>query len=137
MPKEDISGRLVKAVVHACKEEPSQNAWFDAETMTRCVHDSVNIGMAVDSSHGLYVPVLKNADQFDDKGIRNWLNETVNGIRERKIGRESLQMPLLLCLTLSQDYGNTCCVPPQVAIVGAGRIIERVVMKMTSLSPLR
>ncbi len=25
------------------------NAWFDAETMTRCVHSTVNIGIAVDS----------------------------------------------------------------------------------------
>ncbi|MCY9846263.1 dihydrolipoamide acetyltransferase family protein [Vibrio caribbeanicus] len=132
LPKEDISGRLVKAVVHACKEEPALNAWFDAETMTRCVHDSVNIGMAVDSSHGLYVPVLKNADQFDDNGIRNWLNETVNGIRDRKIGRESLQNATITLSnfgSISGLFATPVVSPPQVAIVGAGRIIERVVMK--------
>ncbi len=57
---EDISIRLVQAIVHACQEEPAMNAWFDAETMTRCVHSTVNIGIAVDSRHGLYVPVLRH-----------------------------------------------------------------------------
>ena len=129
---EDISGRLIKAVVYACQEEPALNAWFDAETMTRCVHSRVNIGIAVDSSHGLYVPVLKHADEFEGNQVRQWLDETVKGIRERKIGRESLQNATITLSNfgaIAGIFATPVVSPPQVAIVGAGLIIDRVVMK--------
>ncbi|MCG9576281.1 2-oxo acid dehydrogenase subunit E2 [Vibrio tubiashii] len=132
LANEDISGRLIKAVVYACQEEPALNAWFDAETMTRCVHSRVNIGIAVDSSHGLYVPVLKHADEFEGDQVRQWLDETVKGIRERKIGRESLQNATITLSNfgaIAGIFATPVVSPPQVAIVGAGRIIDRVVMK--------
>ncbi|CAE6937513.1 dihydrolipoamide acetyltransferase family protein [Vibrio sp. B1FLJ16] len=131
-PEEDISIRLVQAIVHACQEEPALNAWFDAETMTRCVHTTVNLGVAVDSRHGLYVPVLRHADEYEPKDVRRWLDQTVEGIRDRKINREDLQHATI---TLSNFgaiggiFATPVVSPPQVAIVGAGRIIERVVIR--------
>ncbi|NIY85201.1 dihydrolipoamide acetyltransferase family protein [Vibrio hepatarius] len=129
---EDISARLIKAVVYACKKEPALNAWFDADTMTRCVHSKVNIGIAVDSSHGLYVPVLRDADNFSAEGVRRWLDETVKGIRERKIAREQLQHATITLTNfgaIAGIYATPVVSPPQVAIVGAGRIIEKLVMR--------
>ncbi|ELE7130969.1 2-oxo acid dehydrogenase subunit E2 [Vibrio harveyi] len=129
---EDISIRLVQAVVHACQEEPAMNAWFDAETMTRCVHSTVNIGIAVDSRHGLYVPVLRHADEYEPQEVRRWLDQTVQGIRERKIGREQLQHATITLSNfgaIAGIYATPVVTPPQVAIVGAGRIIEKVVMR--------
>ncbi|WP_394248499.1 dihydrolipoamide acetyltransferase family protein [Vibrio profundi] len=130
--KEDISIRLVLAIVSACQEEPALNAWFDAETMTRCVHSAVNIGIAVDSSHGLYVPVLRHADDYSPKGIRQWLDTTVQGIRERKIGREQLQHGTITLSNfgaIAGIYATPVVSPPQVAIVGAGRIVTKLIMK--------
>ena len=74
--------------------------WFDAETMTRCVHGAVNIGIAVDSSLGLYVPVLRNAHEVKTADIRSWLNDTVAGIRDRKSAVNSYSTQPLPCLTL-------------------------------------
>ncbi len=131
-PEEDISIRLVQAIVHACQKEPALNAWFDAETMTRCVHTTVNLGVAVDSRHGLYVPVLRHADEYEPKEVRRWLDQTAEGIRDRKINREDLQHATI---TLSNFgaiggiFATPVVSPPQVAIVGAGRIIERVVIR--------
>ncbi|RTZ17533.1 2-oxo acid dehydrogenase subunit E2 [Vibrio aquaticus] len=141
---EDISGRLIKAVVYACQQEPALNAWFDAETMTRCVHNNVNIGIAVDSSHGLYVPVLKHANEYQTDEIRDWLNGTVQGIRERKIGRESLQNGTITLSNfgaIAGIFATPVVSPPQVAIVGAGRIIDRLTLidgepKMIKVMPL-
>lgn len=130
--EEDISARLIKAVVYACKQEPALNAWFDADTMTRCVHSKVNIGIAVDSEHGLYVPVLRDADNFSSEGVRRWLNETIEGIRSRKVGREQLQHATITLSNfgaIAGIYATPVVSPPQVAIVGAGRIIDKVVMK--------
>ncbi len=129
---EDISIRLIQAVIFACQQEPALNAWFDADTMTRCVHSNVNIGIAVDSSHGLYVPVLRHADDYNSKGIRQWLDRTVQGIRDRKIGREQLQHGTITLSNfgaIAGIYATPVVSPPQVAIVGAGRIIEKVTIK--------
>ena len=128
---EDISTRLIEAVVYACQKEPALNAWFDADTMTRCVHSTVNIGIAVDSAHGLYVPVLRHADTFQPNDIRQWLDNTVKGIRERKIGREQLQHATITLSNfgaIAGIYATPVVSPPQVAIVGAGRIIDKLVL---------
>lgn len=130
--QEDISIRLIQAVIFACQQEPALNAWFDADTMTRCVHSNVNIGIAVDSSHGLYVPVLRHADDYNSNGIRQWLDRTVQGIRDRKIGREQLQHGTITLSNfgaIAGIYATPVVSPPQVAIVGAGRIIEKVAIK--------
>ncbi|MGY5838773.1 dihydrolipoamide acetyltransferase family protein [Vibrio chemaguriensis] len=132
LPSEDISIRLVQAIVHACQEEPALNAWFDAETMTRCVHNTVNLGIAVDSRHGLYVPVLRHADEYEPQDVRRWLDQTVEGIRERKIGREQLQHATITLSNfgaIAGIYATPVVTPPQVAIVGAGRILDRVVIR--------
>lgn len=129
---EDISARLIQAVVHACQKEPALNAWFDAETMTRCVHSQVNIGIAVDSAHGLYVPVLRKADQYGKDDIRHWLSNTIVGIQERRIGREQLQHATITLSNfgaIAGIFATPVVSPPQVAIVGAGRIINRVVIR--------
>ncbi|WP_299013134.1 dihydrolipoamide acetyltransferase family protein [uncultured Photobacterium sp.] len=125
---EDITSRLIQAIVAACHQEPALNAWFDAETMTRCLHSNVNIGIAVDSKHGLYVPVLRNADKFCASEIRQWLDETVTGIRNRKIGREQLQHATITLTNfgaIAGIFATPVVTSPQVAIVGAGRIIEK------------
>ncbi|OAN13132.1 branched-chain alpha-keto acid dehydrogenase subunit E2 [Photobacterium jeanii] len=126
---EDITTRLVQAIVAACQHEPALNAWFDPDTMTRCVHDRVNIGIAVDSQYGLYVPVLRHADEFNASGIRKWVDDTVAGIKARKIGREQLQHGTITLSNfgaIAGIYATPVVSPPQVAIVGAGRIIKKI-----------
>ncbi|MDO6541777.1 dihydrolipoamide acetyltransferase family protein [Photobacterium sanguinicancri] len=128
---EDITTRLVQAIVVACKKEPALNAWFDPDTMTRCVHSMVNIGVAVDSQYGLYVPVIRHADEFHAEDIREWINDTVAGIKARKIGREQLQHGTITLTNfgaIAGIYATPVVSPPQVAIVGAGRIIKKLVL---------
>lgn len=129
---EDISIRLIQAICYACQQEPAMNAWFDGETMTRCVHNVVNIGIAVDSSHGLYVPVLRKANEFEPAALRQWLDQTVQGIRERKIGREQLQHATITLSNfgaIAGIFATPVVTPPQVTIVGAGRIVDKVILK--------
>ncbi|MEL6115038.1 dihydrolipoamide acetyltransferase family protein [Photobacterium sp. SP02] len=129
---EDITTRIIQAIVSACEQESALNAWFDAETMTRCVHHKVNIGIAVDSPHGLYVPVLRDAGSLNPKAIRRWIDETAEGIRARKIGREEFQHATITLSNfgaIAGIYATPVVTPPQVAIVGAGRLIDKLAMK--------
>ncbi len=64
--------------------------------------------------------------------MRRWLDQTVQGIRERKIGRDQLQHATITLSNfgaIAGIYATPVVTPPQVAIVGAGRIIEKVVIR--------
>ncbi|MBS0464402.1 MAG: 2-oxo acid dehydrogenase subunit E2, partial [Proteobacteria bacterium] len=68
--KQDITARLIRAIVAACKAVPALNAWFDGDKLMRTLHPHVDIGIAVDTDDGLFVPALRNADVLDGAGIR-------------------------------------------------------------------
>lgn len=123
-PGTDMTGRLVRAIVVACQKVPALNAWFDGEALTRTLHAHVDVGIAVDTDDGLFVPALRNADMLDARGIR----EGVNRLREQVEGR-SIAASELSGYTISLSnfgmfagrYATPVVVPPCVAIVAAGR----------------
>ncbi len=43
---EDITVRLIRAIVHACKQEPALNAWFNTQHSARKRFDEVHLGLA-------------------------------------------------------------------------------------------
>ena len=69
-PGNDITVRLIRSLVSACKTVPALNAWFDGDSLTRTLHPHVDIGIAVDTEDGLFVPALRNADMLDGNGVR-------------------------------------------------------------------
>jgi len=123
-PGSDMTSRLVRAIVVASQKVPAMNAWFDGEALTRTLHAHVDVGIAVDTEDGLFVPALRNADMLDARGIR----EGVNRLREQVEGR-SIAASELSGYTISLSnfgmfagrYATPVVVPPCVAIVGAGR----------------
>ncbi len=123
-PGNDMTARLVRAMVIACQKVPAMNAWFDGDALTRTLHAHVDVGIAVDTEEGLFVPALRNADMLDARGIR----EGVNRLREQVEGR-SIAASELSGYTISLSnfgmfagrYATPVVVPPCVAIVGAGR----------------
>jgi pyruvate dehydrogenase E2 component (dihydrolipoamide acetyltransferase) len=63
MPKITMTVLATKAVVAALKAFPNFNASFDAATGEVLHKKYYNIGIAVDTEHGLLVPVVKDADK--------------------------------------------------------------------------
>ncbi len=58
---EDPTMRLVRAVCAGCAAEPALNVWYDSREEGRRLHSAVHIGVAMDTSDGLFVPVLRDA----------------------------------------------------------------------------
>ncbi|ABA57922.1 Pyruvate/2-oxoglutarate dehydrogenase complex dihydrolipoamide acyltransferase (E2) component-like enzyme [Nitrosococcus oceani ATCC 19707] len=129
-PEEDITLRLIRAIVTACQAEPALNAWYDSHAIGRRVLKKIDLGIAVDTSDGLFVPVLRDAGSRDPHDLRQGLNAIKQGVRERKLPPEELRG---YTFTLSNfgpfggRYANPVVVPPTVAILGAGRTREAVV----------
>jgi 2-oxoisovalerate dehydrogenase E2 component (dihydrolipoyl transacylase) len=135
--EEDISVRLVRAIVHACRAEPSMNASFDGQAGARRMNANVNLGLAVDSNEGLFVPVIHAADQLinDPKALRALINEFKITLRDRTIEAAKLTGATITLSnfgTFAGRFATPVVVPPQVAIIGCGAKRETVVAKQGS-----
>ncbi|MGB1270509.1 MAG: dihydrolipoamide acetyltransferase family protein [Endozoicomonas sp.] len=128
--KEDITVRLIQAITHACQQEPALNAWFDGASMSRQLHDSVELGLAIDSEEGLFVPVIRDAYNMDKKQLRETINYLRESVKARSLPNSDLQGATI---TLSNfgvfagKYATPVVVPPMVCIVGVGKLKEEVV----------
>jgi len=128
--KQDITARLVRAIVVACKDVPALNAWFDGEKLTRTLHPHVDIGIAVDTDDGLFVPALRNADMLDGNGVRAGIQRLRAQVADRSIPQGEL-MGYTISLSnfgmFAGRYATPVVVPPCVAIIGAGKLSHDVV----------
>ncbi|SVD71455.1 uncharacterized protein METZ01_LOCUS424309, partial [marine metagenome] len=123
----DIMGRVIRAIVVGCQAEPAVNAWFNDRALTVLRHDQVNLGIAVDSEHGLFVPVIRDAGGKDIKELREQLQILVGQVEGRSLSPETLKGATLTYSNfgaLGVRLAQMVVVPPQVAIVGTGQIRE-------------
>ena len=126
----DISVRLTCAIVAGCRAEPSLNAWYDSHSIGRRLIPQVHLGVAVDTEEGLFVPVLRDADNKDEKTLRKELNAVKEKVRTRKILPEDLRgqtFTLSNFGTFAGRYADPIILPPTVAILGAGKTRQAVV----------
>ncbi len=122
--KQDVTWRLVRAIVTACKAVPALNAWFDGAAGTRTLHPHVDIGIAVDTPEGLFVPALRNADLLDAAQAREAINRLRDQVESRSIPAEELKgytISLSNFGVFAGRYATPVVVPPCVAIVAAGK----------------
>jgi 2-oxoisovalerate dehydrogenase E2 component (dihydrolipoyl transacylase) len=123
----DVTVRLVRAVAAGCKAEPILNSWYDSHAMTIQIFDHIDLGLAVDFEGGLIVPIIRNADKQEPTVLRAEVDRLKTAARDRSIATADLRNPTI---TLS-NYGmlaglqaTLVVLPPQVAIIGAGRIFR-------------
>jgi pyruvate dehydrogenase E2 component (dihydrolipoamide acetyltransferase) len=126
---DDITIRLVRAIAAAAKAEPSLNAWYNAQAGERRLIKRIDIGIAVDIEGGLIVPVLRNVGERDAKDLRAGLDRMRADAAARSIPPEELRGATITLSNFGMiggRFANLVVVPPQVAIVGAGRAAQRV-----------
>jgi pyruvate dehydrogenase E2 component (dihydrolipoamide acetyltransferase) len=120
--------RLVRAVGAACRAQPLLNSSFDDATFTLSERAEVNLGVAMETADGLFVPVLKDVNAADEEQLRAQLLYLREAVERRTVKPEELRGQ---SITLSNFgavgglHAEMVVVPPQVAIVGAGRAFER------------
>lgn len=127
---EDVTLKLIDAIVQACKEEPMLNAHFHTESLSRKCFDTIHIGIAMDTSEGLFVPVLKNAEQKKHSTLRNEINAFKEKAEHNAFAPEDLEGATITLSNFGMfagKYGNPIVMPPTVAIIGVGRLHEEVI----------
>lgn len=130
MPREsDISVAVIQAMVAAAKAEPSLNAWYDGKNLERCLLKEVNLGLAVDTEEGLFVPVIKDVANLSPEKIRAAINGFKKSVKERSVAPSELQGATITLSNfgmIAGRYATPIVVPPMVAILGCGKIREDV-----------
>lgn len=142
--KQDLTLRLIRALVAGCKAEPSLNAWFDHVEIGRRLLPKVHLGIAVDTAEGLFVAVLQDVGNRSEDSLRKGLEKMKSDAQARTIPAEELRG---YTITLSNfgryggKYATPVIVPPTVAIIAAGATRDAVVpiggeVKIAKVLPL-
>lgn len=125
----DITVQLIRALVAACQKEPALNAWFDEKTTSRQLHQTINLGLAVDTTEGLFVPVIKDVAKKTDVELRQTIDTLKVQMATREFSPELLHGATITLSNFGKFAGRFATpivVPPTVAIVGIGKLFEAV-----------
>lgn len=115
---------IMKAVVSALQIFPEFNASLDPVGENLIIKKYFHIGVAVDTPHGLVVPVIRDVDKKGIYELSAELAEIANRAREGKLKPAEMQGG---CFTISSlgGIGGTQFTPivnaPEVAILGVSR----------------
>ena len=120
---------IIAAVAMALKVHPRLNAHLvDGNVL---LLKEVNIGLAVAVPDGLVVPVLRGADSLDLLGIARQIRMLADKTRKNALGVDDMTGAGFTVTALSNydiDVFTPIIDPPQVAILGLGRAIEKPVV---------
>ena len=123
---------IMLAVTKALKKHPALNANVDDAKEEILWKEPVHLGCAVDTDHGLMVPVIRNAERCSVGELANAVRGLAKACKERTVAREDL---IGGTFTISNvgSYGGTFATPiinyPEVAILAAGKAKEQVLTK--------
>lgn len=114
---------LVCATVAALERHPEFNAWF--HDGTHSLVEEINIGVAVDIDDGLVTPVLRNAETKTPVQLANERAELTQRVQANDHSLEDIQCGTFTISNLGMfgvDSFDPIINPPQIAILGVGRI---------------
>lgn len=137
---EDVSVRLVQAIAVGCAAVPDLNGWFHGDEqhqqMTRRLISQIDLGIAVDTEQGLFVPVLRDVANRSADDLRAGLDRLKADVRARTIPPREMQGATITLSNygaIAGRYGTPVVVPPTMAILGAGRVLEKPLCAMGEL----
>jgi len=121
---------LVKIIARALEEHPRMNSSVVKDEIW--LWDSVNVGVAVAAEQGLIVPVVRDANKKDLIAIQKDIDEKVEKAKTKKLVPDDLQggtFTLTGLGFLDIEAFTPILNPPEVGILGVGKIIEKPVVE--------
>jgi pyruvate dehydrogenase E2 component (dihydrolipoamide acetyltransferase) len=133
-----VTAVLTKIIASALKKFPQFNASLDVASESIVYKKYVHVGIAVDTEHGLLVPVVRNADQKNILQIAAEIHQLAEKAKARKLSLEEMAGGSMSITNLG-GIGGTSFTPivnwPEVAILGVSRGVLEPVYKNGVLEP--
>jgi pyruvate dehydrogenase E2 component (dihydrolipoamide acetyltransferase) len=129
---------LLKIVASALKLFPKFNASLDMAGQEIVYKHYYHIGIAVDTEHGLLVPVIRDVDRKNILQLALELTQVSEKARGRKISLEDLEGGTFTITNLGGIGGTNFAPiinPPEVAILGVARASMEPVFKEGAFVP--
>jgi len=126
-----ITSGLVFVLCRVLKELNKFNAHFDSDKKELIIFNDINIGIAVDTEKGLMVPVIRDADKLILKTINDQVKKLADKARKGIISEEEIKGSTFTLTNLGMmrtEIFTPVINPPEVAILGMGRIIKKPVI---------
>ena len=97
--------------------------------MTLIANRQVDLGIAMETEEGLFVPVIRDVNARSTDDLQGALDRLKTAIAERSIAADEIRGQTITLSNFGSVgglYAQMVGVPPQGAIVGAGRTFPRV-----------
>ena len=121
---------IVKIVAEAIREFPQFNASIDMVNRQLIYREYCNIGIAVSTDHGLFVPVLKDIDKKDMVELAVDVSAIARKARAGKLAPQDMQGGCFTVTNLGNiagSYFTPIVNYPEVGILGMGRAATQAV----------
>jgi len=121
---------LVKIAAAALRQHPRINASVDGDEIR--VWQQIHIGVAMESEDALLVPVVRNPDLKSFSEINRELNELIKKTKANRLLPDDLANGTFTISNLGFadiDHFTPILRPPESALLGVGRIVEKPVVK--------
>jgi pyruvate dehydrogenase E2 component (dihydrolipoamide acetyltransferase) len=130
-----ITDLVLRAAVLALREHPHLNATFEKNRLE--VHSEVHVGIAVDADDGLIVPVVRDAHLLDLVTLAGRSRALSSRARNNTLKPDELQGGTFTVTSLGPlgvDFFTPILNPPQVAILGIGRVFTKLALQSGKLA---
>jgi pyruvate dehydrogenase E2 component (dihydrolipoamide acetyltransferase) len=127
--KLSITHAVLRAVALTLREHPAVNGIVSDQAVEHW--SDVNLGVAVNTPIGVVVPVLMQAEAFTLGELEQHVGALAGSARAGKLPASAYQRGTFTVSTLGAtgiDWFTPVLNPPQIAILGVGRVVERAVV---------
>jgi 2-oxoisovalerate dehydrogenase E2 component (dihydrolipoyl transacylase) len=131
---------LIKAIVRAVARHPGLNAHFDDENAVIRRFKAVHAGVATQTPRGLVVPVIRRAGERSLREVAAEIQRLGAAARAGKVTRDELTGSTITVSSLGALGGLAATPiinPPEVAVIGVNRIVERPIVRNSRIVPVR
>jgi len=120
---------FIEAMVKAVRAYPLMNSSWDDSRDEIVVKQAINVGIAVNTSQGLLVPVLRGADELDLHEIADRSAKLIEGARAGTLGPGEMSGGTITVTNVGAsgpvETGTPIISPPECCVVAFGAIKPR------------
>jgi pyruvate dehydrogenase E2 component (dihydrolipoamide acetyltransferase) len=125
-----VTDMVIRAAVLALREHPALNVTLSDGRLQ--LHTEVHVGLAVDADEGLIVPVIRDAHRLELLDLASRTRDVAARARGGDLEVDDLQGATFTVTSLGPlgvDFFTPILNPPQVAILGIGRIFAKLTLQ--------
>jgi 2-oxoisovalerate dehydrogenase E2 component (dihydrolipoyl transacylase) len=136
--QDDLTLRVIAAIHAAVIDEPIVNSHFDSTNFSFRTFNEINLGIAVDSEHGLYVPVVRDIGNKTPETWRDEIEQYKNQAATKSIKQDNLKDATIVLSnfgSFAAKYATPVVTPPTVCIIGTGKVYQAPVVEADTVKP--